>query len=248
MRIKIGLKSVPGTIIPIEYNYALYLGLRRLLFQYLKVSKPKTATQYKRRLPDFTYSQLQIPQRRAEPGMLHIDSPYFSLYLSSDDDQFLKHTFAAVQAGGRLSFFSHSFPLAGVEVLEDPEISASELRGRMISPLLLARHLDKKVQFLTPHSPDLNAAFTSDLLGRFAATRGGMPASREVSFDLDQGYLARAKSSTRLITVRGTHFRLIWAPFTLRADPEVLRFAYRAGLGERRAYGFGMFELLDHTR
>lgn len=248
MRIKIGLKAAPGTVIPIEYNYALYLGLRRLLFRYLKARKPKAATQYKRRLPDFTFSQLQIPQRRAEPGLLHIDSPYISLYLGSDDDQFLKHAFAAVQAGGMLSFFSHKFLLAGVEVLEDPDFTTCELRGRMISPLLLARRLDKKVQFLTPHSPDLNAVFTSELLTRFAAARGGMPAAREVSLDLDQGYLARTKSATRLITVRGTHFRLIWAPFTLRADPEVLRFAYRAGLGERRTYGFGMFELPDSAR
>ncbi len=244
MRIKIGLKAVSGTVIPIEYQYALYLGLRRLLFAHLKVKKPKAASQYKRKLPDFTFSQLQIPQRRVETGLIHIDSPYFSISLSSDDDRLVEHLLLALPAAGNLAFFGRKFPIAKVEVIEDPEFTTGELRGRMTSPMLLARHQDGKVQFLTPHSPDLNAVFTSELLTRYSQTQGAMPAVREVRFDLDQGYLARAKSVTRLITVRGTHFRLIWCPFTLQAAPEVLRFAYRAGLGERRQYGFGMFELL----
>ncbi len=47
MRIKVSLKAVSGTSIPIEYNYNMYLGIRKLLFNFLSMKKPKLAGKYK---------------------------------------------------------------------------------------------------------------------------------------------------------------------------------------------------------
>ena len=48
MRIKVNLNSDIGISIPFDYNYNIYLNLRKILFQYLNTNKPKYMTKYKK--------------------------------------------------------------------------------------------------------------------------------------------------------------------------------------------------------
>jgi CRISPR-associated endoribonuclease Cas6 len=244
MRIKINLLSQPFISIPIDYNYNIYITLRRILFDYLSAAKPKLFNRYKKAFPDFTFSQLMIPERKVELGFIEITGSYLSFYVSSGDDTFMEYLAKAVNQVGEFPVHNKIFKLKKIEVIEPPEF-LPEMKFRMLSPLLLVRLKGDKVVFVRPEDSDLDDIFSSRLAARYNDLFKGNYAGKDIKIRLDQGYVERKKSLTRLLTIRNINFKTIFAPFTLKGAVDLIAFAYHNGIGEKTHFGLGMIEALE---
>lgn len=242
MRIKINLTSQPSTSIPIDYNYNLYLCLRRKVLNYVDTNKPKLFNRYKKAFPEFTFSQLMIPDRKIELGYIEITGKYLSFFLSSVDVTFMEYLVKAVNFAGEFVIHEKTFALKKVEVMEDPEFS-SGMKFRMLSPLLLIKTDGKKVNFIRPDDGDLGEVFSARLVEKYNTLYRAAYSAKDIHFRLDQDYLERKKNLTRLLTIRNVNYRTIFAPFYLEGEVDLIKFAYNNGIGDKTHYGLGMFEV-----
>lgn len=244
MRIKINLLSQPFISIPIDYNYNIYITLRRILFDYLSAAKPKLFNRYKKTFPDFTFSQLMIPERKIELGFIEITGAYLSFYVSSGDDTFIEYLAKAINQVGEFPIHNKTFKLKKTEVLESPEF-LSEMKFRMLSPLLLVRLKGDKVVFVRPEDSDLDEIFSSRLVEKYNTLSRANYSRQDIKIRLDQGYVERKKSLTRLLTIRNINYKTIFAPFTLSGEVDLIKFAYDSGIGEKTQFGLGMIEAVE---
>ncbi len=244
MRIKINLWTQPLVSIPIEYNYNIYLGLRRILFDFLSANKPKLFNKYKKTFPEFTFSQLMIPDRKIDHGFIEITGTYLSFYISSIDDTFTEYLVKAVNQAGQFTVHNKKFRLKKTEFIEDPEF-LPEMKFRMLSPLLLIKIQDKKPVFVRPEDSDLDEIFSSRLVEKYNTLYRADYSPKQINIQLDQDYVERKKSLTRLLTIRNVNYKTILAPFHLRGEKDLIRFAYLNGIGDKTHYGLGMIEPLQ---
>ncbi len=243
MRIKINLVSEPNTTIPIEYNYNIYLSLRRMLFKFLSENKPKLHSRFKKEFPAFTFSQLMIPERKIELGFIEITGKYLSFFISSIDVDFIEYLVKALNSEEQFLVHEKRFPLKKIEILEEPEFE-EVMKFRMLSPLLLIKVEDEKPVFLRPGDSDLGDVFSEGLVKRYNTVHRTMFKPGDIRFELDQHYMERKRKLTRLLTIRNIHFKTILAPFFLRGAPELIRFAYHSGIGEKTHFGMGMIDVV----
>ncbi len=241
MRIKINLESEPGTSIPIEYNYNVYLGIRKILLDFLGRHKPKLYNRYQKTLPDFTFSQLMIPDRKIEFGFIEITGAYLSFFVSSIDNTFMEYLIKAVNDVDNFSVHQKKFKLKKTEIIEEPEFT-SPMKFRMMSPLLLVKREGNKVRFIRPDDSDLPAEFSAQLTEKYNQLYKTVYRPEEIAFSLDQDYLIRRKNLTRLLTIRNVNYKAILAPFRLEGEVDLIRFAYNNGIGAKTQMGLGMIE------
>jgi len=243
MRIKINLLSQAPVSIPIEYNYNIYLGLRKLMFDFVGSDKPKLFNKYKKAFPEFTFSQLMIPGRKIEYGFIEITGTYLSFFVSSVDDTFMEYLVKAFNHAGVFSVHNKIFKLKKIEVVEDPGF-LPEMKFRMLSPLLLIKRVNGKAVFVRPEDGDLGDIFSRQLVGKYNTLYRTGYESNRVTFELDQDYLERRKSLTRLLTIRNINYKTIFAPFHLKGETELIKFAYTNGIGAKTNYGLGMIDVV----
>lgn len=241
MRIKINLLSQSRASIPIEYNYNIYLGIRKLVLDFVTANKPKLFGKYKKAFPDFTFSQLMIPDRKIELGFIEITGTYFSFFISSVDDTFMEYLVKALNHAGAFSVHNREFKLKKVEVVDAPEF-LPEMKFRMLSPLLLIKEEDRKAVFVRPDDGDLNDVFSRQLVEKYNTLYRTAFTPKQIKFELDQEYLERRKSLTRLLTIRNIHYKTIFSPFHLKGEVELIKFAYMNGIGAKTHYGLGMID------
>jgi CRISPR-associated endoribonuclease Cas6 len=243
MRIKINLLSQPPVSIPIEYNYNIYLGLRKLVLEFVTAYKPKLFGKYKKAFPVFTFSQLMIPERKIELGFIEITGSFFSFYVSSLDDTFMEYLVKAINKAGEFSVHNRSFKLKKVEVVDLPEF-LPEMKFRMLSPLLLIKVDDRKPVFVRPGDADLNDIFSSQLVEKYNTLYTTAFTPKQIKMELDQEYLERKKNLTRLLTIRNINYKTIFSPFNLKGEVELIKFAYINGIGAKTHYGLGMIDTI----
>lgn len=241
MRIKINLASGNDVSIPIEYNYNIYLNIRKTVLAFLQEQKPKLANKYKREFPRFTFSQLMIPERVVETGFIRVMGNYMSLMASSADDAFIEYLVKAVNWKKSFTIYNRTFPLKKVEVLEEPDFS-SPMRFKMLSPLLLIKEEDGSAVYLRPWDSDVNEVFAAQLVECYNRTGEGPFRTSDIKLELDQEYAARKKNLTKLFTIRSVHYKTIFSPLSLTGEEALIRFAYHNGIGFKTNFGFGMIE------
>ena len=69
--------------------------------------------------------------------------------------------------------------------------------------------------------------------------------SKQIKFALDQDYLERGKSLTRLLTIRNINYKTIFSPFHLKGETDLIKFAYTNGIGAKTNYGLGMIDVVN---
>lgn len=243
MRIKINLLSQPPASVPIEYNYNIYLGLRKLVLEFVTANKPKLFGKYKKTFPEFTFSQLMIPERKIELGFIEITGSFFSFFVSSLDDTFMEYLVKALNKAGEFSVHNKSFKIKKIEMVDLPEFSP-EMKFRMLSPLLLIREEGRKAVFVRPDDGNLNDIFSSQLVEKYNTLYRTAFTPKQIRIELDQEYLERKKSQTRLLTIRNINYKTIFSPLYLKGEVELIKFAYINGIGAKTHYGLGMIDTI----
>jgi len=241
MRIKINLITEKEALISFDYNYNIYLNIRKVLFNYLKKNKPKYLSKYKNNFPNFTFSQLMIPRRTIQPGFIKVDSNYFSIFISSVDNVFMEYLIKALYSAKAFPIFTNNFSIRKIDIIEPPEFF-SPMKFKMLSPLFLAKRERDKIVFLKAEDSDLNEYFVKELMENRKKYFTEKVIQSSIKLTVDQNYLEVRKKTSRFFTIRNINYKTILVPFMLEGDIDLIKFAYDNGIGSKTYYGFGMIE------
>lgn len=103
--------------------------------------------------------------------------------------------------------------------------------------------------FILPMDYDMNHYLTQAMHRRYEAYYGETLEKPFLKVEFDPDYVLRKKSKiTKLINIHKYEdlgflkVKSFFSPLVLRGTPELVRFAYEAGLGEFTDYGFGMLQ------
>ena len=197
----------------------------------------------------YTFSNLVLVNRRICREGLFFGSAYF--ILSSPEVRFIKSftegllqqpEFYLDGPDGRANFV-----IERIEILKEPSLG-DECWFKTISPIYIKTmrkdNESLKEVDLYPTEPKFYENLHRNLVERFSEFYGKAPVDH---FDV----IETADIKPKRIKIADGHRRCRLFSMRLQASPELLKFAYDAGLGEKNAMGFGCVDLMNcsqHTK
>lgn len=194
----------------------------------------------------YTFSNLRLMERKTCNSGLFFERAFF--ILSSPDDRFIKSFaegllqqpgFYLDGPGGKADFV-----IERIEVLKE-RIFGDECWFRTISPVY-SKTLRKENECLKeidlyPTEPKFYENLHKNLVERFGEFYCKAPVDH---FEV----IETAGIKPKRIKIADSYRRCSLMSLRIQASPELLKFAYDAGLGEKNAMGFGCVEVDDTNR
>ena len=259
MRIELTLQSVKSEQL-LSYNYQYQIS--SLLYRLLHNSSSEFATilhdnglswdnkDYKL----FSFSRIQLDDYTPAKEGLYV-SGILKLFISSPIDDFVKHLVDGIFHQNEIRIGKAIFQPVELQILRTPKFG-TKTTGLCCSPLVVstARKMDGalKPYYYRATDPEIGEAVGANLLRKHAAFTNKPPRDGLIKFLFDQNYLDRKspKEVSKLITIKegsqeATQIKGVIAPFHLTGPPELIEFAWHAGLGERTSQGFGFWEIAN---
>lgn len=118
--------------------------------------------------------------------------------------------------------------------LTERQFFTNRLKVTMATPLL-AYHTAERRTFHSPEEEEFYAVIRNGLIRRYRTFTGSEPPGEVRFLPLD----AEEKRDRRAAQFKGSYLRGYYGTYLLTAPPEVLTFAYCAGLGSKTSAGFG---------
>lgn len=251
MRVRIHLELVkhvgPKPYLPFEYQYYLTALVYRLLAQ--------SSTDYATYLHDrgyesgekqfrlFTFSQLEIRKRKVTSRGIEFLGAEASWQVSSPVRDFVKYLADGLLDQETIQVGQLTFAVTGAEIVSPPSF-ASPMRFICLSPITVSRaapELGRPAYYLRYQDPEFSHRLRENLLRKYLALSPDLPEDTSFEFAFDNDYIERHQGKiSRLVTYRDQRILGYMAPFSLSGNPELIRFAYECGLGEKNSFGFGM--------
>ncbi len=241
MKCKITVRSLSDHPVNFDYQY----GLASMLYFKLARADVKLANEMHAHqgFKFYTFSNLMLMNRKSCREGLCFGSAHF--ILSSPDDRFIRSfTEGLLQQPefyldgpcGRVNF-----AIERIEILKDASFG-DECWFRTLSPIYVKtiRKDNEKLREvdLYPTEPKFYENLHRNLVERFSEFYGRAPEDR---FDV----IETANIKARRIMIADCYRRCCLMNLRLQASPELLKFAYDAGLGEKNAMGFGCVDVVD---
>ncbi|BFN36337.1 CRISPR-associated endoribonuclease Cas6 [Fidelibacter multiformis] len=197
----------------------------------------------------YTFSQLHIPNRKINENRIMGGEEPTTLYISSPDIQFIKCLDKVFKEWEVIQIQTTRFTLVRTEFEETPELEEVP-HFTCLSPAAITRpQKSKAFMFILPMDYDMNHYLTQAMHRRYEAYYGETLEKPFLKVEFDPDYVLRKKSKiTKLINIHKYEdlgflkVKSFFSPLVLRGTPELVRFAYEAGLGEFTDYGFGMLQ------
>ncbi len=190
----------------------------------------------------YTFSNLVLMNRRICREGLFFRSAYF--ILSSPDVRFIKSfaegllqqpEFYLDGPGGRANFV-----IERIEILKEPSLG-DECWFKTVSPIYVKTMRKEneglKEVDLYPTEPKFYENLHRNLVERFSEFYGKAPVDH---FDV----IETADIKPKRIKISEGYRRCNLMSLRIQASPELLKFAYDAGLGEKNAMGFGCLDVV----
>ncbi len=191
----------------------------------------------------YTFSNLILMNKRHDKSGLCFEKAFF--ILSSPDDRFIKSfaegllrqpEFYLDGPDGRANFV-----IERIEILKEPSFG-DECWFKTLSPIYVKtmRKENEKLREmdLYPTEPKFYENLHRNLVERFSEFYGKAPADY---FDV----VETAGIKPKRIKIAESYRRCSLMSLRIQASPELLKFAYDAGLGEKNAMGFGCVDILQ---
>ena len=240
MRGKITVRNLSNHPVNFDYQY----GLASMLYFKLAGADVKLAneTHSHQGFKFYTFSNLILMNKRHDKSGLCFERAFF--ILSSPDDRFIKSftegllqqpEFYLDGPRGRAGFV-----IERIEILKEPNFG-DECWFKTLSPVYVKtirkenggmREID-----LYPTEPKFYENLHRNLVERFSGFYGKAPADH---FDV----VETSDIKPKRIKIAKSYRRCSLMSLRLQASPELLKFAYEAGLGEKNAMGFGCVEVV----
>lgn len=248
-------KTVYGNKLPINYSYPLTSWIYHVLAKadsaYAEWLHENAFKDGNKVFKFFTFSNLNIPKLKLDKDRLLIFSDTVSFYLSflpeKSTETFIKGLFQDQQFTLGDKYSKVQFGIQQIELMPFPDLAKVET-FKTLSPVVVSvKEKNGKVTYLGPEREEYSACLFKNLKEKYKTYYGReFSGSEEFAFEL----LSPAKP--RLITIKAgtpneTKVKGYNYIFNLKADEELVRLAYEAGLAEKGSQGFGMIEVNNHV-
>ena len=256
MRIALNLNVLgKENVLPINYQYEL----ASWLYKTIHFANPgfsdwlhQNGYSYEnKRFKHFTFSNLNIPQRKVQSDRIVLLNGKARLLVSFSVNKSLQ-TFIygmfqkqAFTLGDKKS--QVQFEIRQVESLPEPLFKPEKkYTFQALSPICVSVQGDDNAhaQYLSPDDPRFEQGLSSNLRNKFASLfgtenlNGDSLKMRLHGVQGPKSRLVKIKAdTTQQSFIRGYTFR-----FTLEGSARLIRMAYNAGIGEKNSLGFGCIE------
>lgn len=193
----------------------------------------------------YTFSNLVLEERkRCNKGL---DFGRATFFISSPDDRFIRSFAEGLLMSPDFFLYGSegkvNFGIERIEVLPSPDLG-EECFFKTISPVYvktMRKHngILKEID-LYPSDPKFYENLHNNLRNRYSEFYGAPP---------DKDYFDVVETSgikPKRIKVSGNFRRCTLMKLKIQASPELLKFAYDAGLGEKNAMGFGCLDVIGN--
>jgi CRISPR-associated endoribonuclease Cas6 len=266
MRLKIRAVADKPFFIPLNYQYQLH----SIIYKLIRESSQKYAeflheegfrwdNHSPKRFKLFTFSQLKVkPYCFTGDGFDRIRTIEF-VYSTAAEKNFehlVYGLFAKQELCFRFGKNTARFLVQQVESLPEPQFTDS-MKFSCLSPITVSTKRERidgtglEVHFLDYLNPAEKSHFCRNLFLNlthkyqtlFHAPYGG---DNAFEFQFDPEYLIKRQGRiSKLIRFKDDiKIKAFEAPFTMRADPALIRIGYQCGFGEKNSDGFGCVEMV----
>ncbi len=242
MRCKVTIQKISSN--PIHYDYQY--GLASMLYKRLAVADIELAnsTHSHDGFKFYTFSNIITEDRLPASNGLNFVKGHF--FISSPDSKFIESFAKGLLAQPEFTLGKgdqkSDFVMGRIEVLETPFLP-EECTFKTLSPIYVKTVRKREGQLveidLYPKDAKFYENLHKNLVARYEEYCGHQ--LEHDHFDI----VAVDKVKPKRISVGSDKRRCSLMVMTLQASPELLSFAYDAGLGEKNAMGFGCVEVIE---
>jgi len=263
VRIKITAISEQSSFFPYNYQYALHSAIYSLMNE--------SSTEYSKFLHDngylrdginkkfkfFTFSKLKFfPNKRSRAGFDKVKKIQFVFATSIDES--LKHLILGIFSNQKIKLILKGeqciFNIVNVDIQTEPVFNSYEkficLSPITVSTIRIGENGKKEQHFLNYMITEERDHFVDNLkrnlVNKYETINNKeyqKPNSSFV-FKFNEDYITKRKGNiSKLIEFKNSiKIKGMEAPFTIEADPELIKLGYECGWGEKNSAGFGCVE------
>lgn len=245
------LDSQTEVKLPLHYNYSLQGFIYRHISDYLaNFLHSKGYRHEKRVFRLFTFSRIYGKFCIKKDTIIFV-AP-IKLQVSSPLDDFLQEFAETLARVPEVSIDNNSLMVSSIEVHFSP-IPTSYQLIRMLTPVtiystLLTAEGKKRTYYYSPFEKDFSLLIQKNICKKYISFYKRKPAVEKFTITAQKVN----KSSEKILkyTPPKSPYVIIkgWmGEYSLEGNPELIRFAYDAGIGGKNSQGFGMFEMVDSS-
>lgn len=259
MRISIVAQSAKKCTFSYDYQYALHSAIYHLIAasskDYASFLHDTGFVDNQHHLKLFTFSKLYFYNARFTPRDIR-DVQKIQFTFSTPVPLSLEHIVLGIFSKNAMHLNVYgsdtTFDVIHVESLPEPAFTQS-MRFICLSPIAVAHGhpaLSGK-HYLDYMQPDERELICSGLYNNLVAKyrtvhNAEYAGSSDFSFSFDPQYIVKRKGKIRKnIKFKDSRIIAMEAPFTITADPQLIKLGYECGFGENNSAGFGMVEVVD---
>nr|WP_286244250.1 CRISPR-associated endoribonuclease Cas6 [Methanobacterium ferruginis] len=192
----------------------------------------------------FTFSQINIPHRRSSREGIISQDGKFHFYISSPQDYLIKSMVEGYLEDPEINFRGTNCMVEQVELLKQPTFK-KQMKMKTMSPVVArVKRDDGKIRDLNPGDLRFYTALQQNIIKKYNSFYGNYDGDEYVKIVPEMNSVKRKRIT---IDKNGTqtHHRAYLMRFEMEADPELVKFVYDVGLGEKNSMGFGMVSFVE---
>ena len=244
MRIKVHLRG--SGILPFDYHY--HLG--SALYHYMKLANEELSTQlhYSRRIKEYTFSEIMVPKRKIHKGKgIEILDGYAYIIFTSPCKDYVEAVVTGLLDEPQLRVDNINFLIEQVEVLPSVNTIWNTVHFKTLSPIVVTRrNAQRKKEPVKPTDKDWYIILENNIKHGYEEFYGTRPGGR-ISIE-PVNKIGLKTNKYEFPKEKGGAIHAVRGHFIFRGPPELIKFAYEAGVGERGAWGFGCLEVVNERK
>lgn len=257
MRLKIVARAEKGFFIPYDYHYRLHAAIYGMIAQssekYAEFLHDTGFLDENKSLKLFTFSKLFFHNNtRSHKGFNNVKELTF--YFSTPIPNSFEHVVLGIFSKEKLSLSSYQNPnefyVKHVETIAELQFK-SQMKFTCLSPIAVAKK-DEKYQgkhyldYMIPiEKENYLSSLKNNLLRKYRMIHNQQfVGDNAFQFSFDPEYIVKRQGKIRKnIKFKNSRIIAMEAPFTIIADPELIKIGYECGFGSENSAGFGMAEV-----
>ncbi len=243
MRFRVGIElESENVVIPYDHQYYLASYIYRVVER--SDAKYSFELHRSRKYKHYTFSYLMSSKREnLKEGIKVGKEVYF--YISSPDDEFIKHVVEGMLIHPEFRIKNVRGVVKEIKILKSPEIKHRNV-FRTLSPIIIKKFVDKERWInLFPTDEEFYSRLKENLVNRYLDFLGNLGKYSTEHFlkDFDLNISIKEFKPKRH-SINGTYHRGSLCEMVVEGNPELIKYGYEAGFGEKNAMGFGMVKVV----
>lgn len=238
MRAKITVRTKNGNnILPFDNNYFMMSYLYRIIGY---INPDFAADLHNARdFKHYTFSYVNPKEIRPVKTGLKIIDNHLSFRVSSPNEEFIRYLVEGMLEHPEIKIGKVEGTVENIELVKPPAIK-HKLYMNTLSPVIVKKPVkrDGKLRSheLYPKDGQFYTYLLANLRKRYSHFTKTPAENKNVHFEF-------LSFKPKRHNINGEHWRGSFGKLVMEGDPDLMRFAYEAGLGEKGSCGFGCVEV-----